>query len=196
MSSNPVHKLKVDAFVEEAEKHFESGKPGLFIPPSPSSPTALGIGNTVSYKYDSVAEAFPEVECGHRPLGNIVLLQIRQPKSRTRGGLLIDSESRKTEHYNTQIGKVRAIGSLCFHRRDTGEPWPEGAWCKVGDYVRIPKYQGDRFTIDIEVDEEETDHRTGQKKMVRGRDEVVFCFIKDIHLIALVDDPLTIKAFL
>jgi hypothetical protein len=47
-----------------------------------------------------------------------------------------------------QVGKVIAFGPVCFCNRETLVPWPEGAWAEVGDYVRVPKYGGDRWWVD------------------------------------------------
>lgn len=98
--------------------------------------------------YDSLEEAFPAADPGLIPFHTDVLVQIRTPKKRTRGGLYIPEESRDTELWNTQVGKVIAMGPVAFHNRETMQLWPEGAWCKVGDYVRVPKYGGDRWWMD------------------------------------------------
>ena len=47
------------------------------------------------------------------------------------------------------IGKIVAIGPLAFKNRDTMQPWPEGTWAQVGDYVRVPKWGGDRWEIKV-----------------------------------------------
>lgn len=39
------------------------------------------------------------------------------------------------------------MGNLAYRDRTTFEPWPEGQWCEVGDWVRIPQYGGDRVEI-------------------------------------------------
>jgi len=96
----------------------------------------------------TVAQAFPEVEPGVHPFGSRVLLQIRAPKQKTKSGIILSHDTVETEQDNTQVAKVIAIGELAFKNRSTMEPWPEGSWCQVGDFVRVPKYGGDRWKID------------------------------------------------
>lgn len=99
-------------------------------------------------QYDTLEEAFPAADPQLIPFGTDVLVQIRTPKKRTKGGLYLPEESRETELWNTQVAKVIAMGPVAFCNRETLQPWGEGAWCKVGDYVRVPKYGGDRWWAD------------------------------------------------
>lgn len=129
-----------------------------------------------------LAKAFPPVAQEIVPLGSRVLVQIRTPKSKTSGGIILTAETRETDQWNTQIGKVIAVGPLAFHNRNEMKPWPEGAWCKPGDFVRVSKYGGDRFSVP-------TGNADG--------DEAIFVVLNDLDLIALVTgDPLAIKAFI
>ena len=87
---------------------------------------------------DAMAEAFPAVDAGIQPFGSRVLIQIRTPKKKSSGGIIIDIHgSNETEKWNTQIGKVVALGPLAFKNRDSMTTWPEGEWCKAGEYVRV-----------------------------------------------------------
>lgn len=99
--------------------------------------------------YDSLDEAFPLADPGLIPFGTDVLVQIRTPKRRTKGGLYLPEESRETDLWNMQVAKVISLGPIAFCNRETLEPWGEGAWCKIGDYVRVPKYGGDRWWVDV-----------------------------------------------
>jgi len=140
----------------------------------------LDYQNNISYSYESVDEAFPDCDPGVHPFGSRVLVQIRTPKKKTAGGILLLDDARETEIYNTQIAKVRSVGSLAFKNRNTMDPWPEGSWCEVGDYVRVPRYGGDRWTV----------------KTPSGEDAIVVIF-NDLDLVGRVTgDPLAIKAFL
>ncbi len=139
------------------------------------------LANMVSYNYDDIDEAFPPADPGFKPFGTRVLLQIRTPKKKTAGGIILTDDVRETEHYNTQIAKVIDIGVLAFHNRSTGEPWPEGAWFHVGDFVRVPKYGGDRWT----------------RKTSDDKDEAIFVIFNDLDIIAgATGDPREIKAYL
>ena len=99
------------------------------------------------YEYESLEEAFPDVSPGITAFGARVLVQIRTPKQRSKGGIILGNETRETELWNTQVAKVIQVGPLAFRNRDTLAQWPEGDWCKPGDFVRVPKYGGDRWMV-------------------------------------------------
>lgn len=127
----------------------------------------------------TLQEAFPEADPGVIPFGNLVLVQIRSPKKKTAGGIILHSETTDTEKWNTQVAKIISIGPIAFKNRSTMEPWPEGAWCKEGDFVRVAKYGGDRWELPI------SDSETA-----------MFVIFKDTELIGKVTgDPLAIRAF-
>lgn len=179
---------------EQAASHFNdpatAGK--LFVP---NAREGLSLDNTVSYAFASIDEAFPPIDAGEIPAGNQVLFQIRQPKLRTAGGLVLDTETRKTDHYNTTVAKVVACGPLAFRNRETGQPWPEGAWCKPGDFVRIPRYQGERFFVDYERDDFEIDDQTRRRRDFQAKDQICFVLHKDLCVVSIIADPLKVKAF-
>ena len=132
----------------------------------------------------TLEEAFPEVDPLMAPYGARVLVQLRAVKEKvTTAGILLPEDVKETEKWNTMIGKVIAIGPLAFKKRDTMEAWPEGAWAQVGEYVRVPKWGGDRWEVDFEQDD------------VKGK--ALFTFFNDHELIGKVTgDPLKIKAFI
>jgi len=129
-------------------------------------------------------EAFPDVDPGAIPVGGRVLVQWRNSKSTvTASGIVLVEETKETEKWNNQVAKVVAIGPLAFKKRDTLEPWPEGNWIEVGDYVRMPKWGGDRWEVVW------GDARLGQIAL--------FSVFNDHEVIAKVTgDPLKVKAFI
>ena len=136
---------------------------------------------TTTYE-DAMAEAFPAVDAGIQPFGSRVLIQIRTPKKKSAGGIIIDIHgSNETEKWNTQIGKVVALGPLAFKNRNDMKPWPEGDWCKAGEHVRVAKYGGDRWEVKIP-----------------GKDDsAMFVIFNDLDIIGQVTgDPLAIRAFI
>jgi hypothetical protein len=59
------------------------------------------------------------------------------------------------------------------------EQWPEGAWCAVGDFVRSPKYGGDRWTV------------------THDEEEIEFVMFNDLDILGKVTgDPTKIRAFI
>ena len=102
-----------------------------------------------TFGYDSLEQAFPLADPGLEPFGSDVLVQIRTPRTRSAGGLYLPEETRETDLWNTQVAKLIALGPVAFCNRETLHPWPEGAWARVGEYVRVPKYGGDRWWADV-----------------------------------------------
>lgn len=138
------------------------------------------IGNKISFDYESLDEAFPPCDPGVQPCGSRVIVQVRTPKKQTKGGIILTTDVRETELWNTQVAKVIAVGPVAFRNRNTLEPWLEGDWCKVGDFVRVPRYGGDKWTV----------------KTADG-DEAIVVIFNDLDIIGRVTgDPLAIKAFI
>jgi co-chaperonin GroES (HSP10) len=136
--------------------------------------------STVAGNSADVQEAFPVVDPGAIPLGARVLVQMRLAKKKLSSGLYLPPETRDTERAQNPVGKVVAIGPLAFKKRDTMEPWVEGIWCEVGDFLRVPKWTGDRWTVKLE----------------NGEDEVEFMIMNDHEVIAKVTgNPLDVRAF-
>ncbi len=128
---------------------------------------------------DTLNEVFPEVNSGIMPFGSRVLVQIRRPEKKTKHGIILVDESVQAAKHSTQIAKVVAMGPVAFKNRSTMAPWPEGAWCKVGEYVRTPMFGGDRFSRKHE------------------REEILFVIFNDIDIIGKVtDDPASILTFI
>ena len=138
------------------------------------------VGNKIEFDYGSLDEAFPACDPGVQPFGSRVMVQVRTPKKKTKGGILLTGDTRETELWNTQVAKVLGMGSLAFKNRNTMELWPEGSWCAVGDYVRVQRYCGDKWTV----------------KTADG-DEAIIIIFNDLDLVGkVIGDPLAIKAFL
>lgn len=128
-----------------------------------------------------LALAFPDVDCGQDPLGTRVIVQIRRVKQVSAGKIILVQDTKETEKWNTTVARLVKLGPLAFKNRNTGEAWPEGMWASVGDFVRVPRWGGDRWEIPIE-----------------GEDEpALFVVFNDHELITKVTgDPLKIKAFI
>jgi len=126
-------------------------------------------------------EAFPAIDAGLKPLGSSVLVQIKQPVKKTKSGIHLPDAEKSAERDNTQVAKVIAMGPLAFCNRATQQPWPEGAWVKIGDFVRVPKYGGDRYYMPNPLDEDSP---------------ALFVLFDDLNMKGLLTgDPLTMKAF-
>lgn len=134
-----------------------------------------------AFNYSGLDEAFPSVDPGLKPFGSRVLVQIRTPKTKSAGGIILHSDTRETDLWNTQVARVIALGPCAFCNRDTLAQWPEGPWCVPGAFVRVPKYGGDRWWVPVP-----------------GRNEqAMFVLFNDLDLIGEVTcDPLSVVAFI
>ena len=96
---------------------------------------------------DALAKAFPEVNLEAYPLGGRVMLQMKILEDKTKSGIILASDTTAEERWNSQVGKVIALGPLAYKNRETARPWPEGMWVAIGDFVRCPRWGGDRMSF-------------------------------------------------
>lgn len=131
-----------------------------------------------------LAWAFPEVDPQAKPLGARILVQLKRTKKTTASGIILHQETKETEKWQNMVAKVLIIGPLAFKNRDTMQSWPEGSWCEVGDYVRVPKWGGDRWEVPVPNESP-------------NEEQALFMILNDHEVIATVTgDPLTMKAYL
>lgn len=151
--------------------------------------SAVRLESRSVYDYADLDEAFPSVDPGLIPFGTSILVQMRQPKSQTSGGIVLPSEVTQTDLWNNQVAKVIECGSAAFRNRDTLELWPEGQWCKAGDYVRVPKYGGDRWEVPI------IENLSASR--IRVVEKVTFVLFRDLDIGGLITcNPLSVIAFI
>jgi len=137
--------------------------------------------------YESIEQAFPEADPGLVPFGSRVLVQKRSPREVTRGGIVVPHETQETEFWNTQVAKVITLGPAAFSNRDSLEVWPEGKWCEEGAYVRVPKYGGDKWFVDLD----------DVTRQATGADKACFVLYNDLDLIGQITcNPLDVIAYL
>jgi co-chaperonin GroES (HSP10) len=132
-----------------------------------------------------IAWAFPSVDPGAKPLGGRILVQLRRTKKKTTGsGIILVEETKEAEKWNNMVAKVVEVGPLAFKNRDTMQGWPEGSWCVAGDYIRVPKWGGDRW--EVKVPEED-----------QSEDPALFMILNDHEIIAKVTcSPLAMGSFI
>jgi co-chaperonin GroES (HSP10) len=145
----------------------------------------MKMSEPVAFDEAELAWAFPSVDPGAKPLGGRILVQLRRSKKKaTSAGIILVEETKETEKWQNMVAKVIEIGPLAFKHRDTMQSWPEGSWCAVGDYIRVPKWGGDRWEVRVPGDD---DHE----------DPALFMVLNDHEVIAkLTGDPLAMRAFL
>jgi len=145
----------------------------------------MKMSEPVAFNEAELAWAFPSVDPGAKPLGGRILVQLRRTKKKaTSAGIILVEETKETEKWQNMVAKVIEIGPLAFKHRDTMQSWPEGSWCAVGDYIRVPKWGGDRWEVKVPGDDD-------------MEDSALFMVLNDHEVIAkLTGDPLAMRAFL
>lgn len=143
------------------------------------------MNEPVAFNDADIAWAFPSVDPGAKPLGGRILVQLRRTKKKTTGsGIILVEETKEAEKWNNMVAKVIEIGPLAFKNRDTMQSWPEGSWVVAGDFIRVPKWGGDRW--EVKVPEEDT-----------LEDPALFMILNDHEIIAKVTcSPLEMRSFI
>jgi len=79
-----------------------------------------------------------------KPTGWRMLLLPFKMKEKTKGGLILGQDTLEKQQVASQCGLVLAMGPHCYDK----EKFPEGPWCKKGDWVVFARYAGSRIQID------------------------------------------------
>ena len=64
---------------------------------------------------------------------------------KTKGGIIVNETTLEKQQVASQCGNVLAMGPQCYRDK---ERYPEGPWCKVGDWVIFARYAGSRIQIE------------------------------------------------
>ena len=79
-----------------------------------------------------------------QPTGWRMLLLPFKMNEKTKGGLILGQDTLEKQQVASQCGLVLAMGPHCYDK----EKFPEGPWCKKGDWVVFARYAGSRIQID------------------------------------------------
>lgn len=99
-----------------------------------------------------------------KPQGYKILIGVPEVSDKTEGGVFMPDGLRSAEETASIIGFVMSLGPDCYADKDK---FPNGAFCKEGDFVIFRSYSGTRFKI-------------------HGKE---FRLINDDTVEAVVDDP-------
>lgn len=80
-----------------------------------------------------------------QPTGWRILILPYRGSGKTKGGILMADETIERNSVATVVGYVLAVGPEAYS--DTTR-YPNGPWCKKGDWVMIGRYAGARFRIE------------------------------------------------
>ena len=79
------------------------------------------------------------------PTGWRMLILPYRGKAKTQGGVYIPEKVIDDGQLTTVVGYVMKQGPLCY--KDEAK-FPDGPWCKQGDWVIFARYAGSRFRIE------------------------------------------------
>ena len=81
----------------------------------------------------------------HQPTGwRLIVLPFKMDE-KTKGGIIMNETTLEKQQVASQCGNVLAMGPQCYSDK---ERYPEGPWCKVGDWVIFARYAGSRIQIE------------------------------------------------
>ena len=79
------------------------------------------------------------------PTGWRMLILPYRGKAKTQGGVYLPDQVIDDGQLTTVVGYVMKQGPLCYKDADK---FPDGPWCKQGDWVIFARYAGSRFKIE------------------------------------------------
>ena len=79
-----------------------------------------------------------------KPTGWRILVLPFKMKEKTKGGIIMSETTIERQQVASQCGLVLAMGEQCYDK----ERYPEGPWCKKGQWVVFARYAGSRIQID------------------------------------------------
>ena len=99
------------------------------------------------------------------PTGWRILIEPLRVEERTAGGIMLPEQSKKAKEHLNYIGRVVAMGPLCYRDPKFGDGGP---WCQVGDWVAYGQYAGQQVLV-------RTDDRAGAVAMRLCNDDEILC---------------------
>ena len=97
------------------------------------------LNQALAEKYKEETEKLPNTT-GWR----IIVLPFRMDE-KTKGGIFMGQDTLDKQQVASQCGNVLAMGPQCYKDK---ERYPDGPWCKKGDWVIFARYAGSRIQIE------------------------------------------------
>ena len=80
-----------------------------------------------------------------QPTGWRLLVLPFKMKEKTKGGLVLAESTLERQQVGSQCGLVLRMGPDCYKDKDR---YPDGPWCKEGQWVMFARYAGSRIRIE------------------------------------------------
>ena len=80
-----------------------------------------------------------------QPTGWRLLVLPFKMKEKTKGGIIMGQDTLEKQQVASQCGNVLAMGPDAYGDE---KRFPDGPWCKVGDWVMFARYAGSRIKIE------------------------------------------------
>ena len=97
------------------------------------------------YEKEPEKEVTTETTKLPQPTGWRMLVLPFRMKEKTKGGVLLGTETIDRQQVASQCGNVIAMGPDCYN---DPKRFSDGPWCKVGDWVVFARYAGSRIEIE------------------------------------------------
>lgn len=78
------------------------------------------------------------------PVGYKLLIAVPEMSEKTDGGVYMPDNLKSAEETASIVGYVIKVGSAAY---SDPERFPDGAWCKEGDFIIFRSYSGTRFKV-------------------------------------------------
>lgn len=79
------------------------------------------------------------------PTGWRIAILPYRGSEKSKGGIILAEETQKRTQLATTCGYVLKVGALAYADQDK---FPDGPWCKEGDWILFGRYAGARIAID------------------------------------------------
>lgn len=77
------------------------------------------------------------------PVGYRILIEPLKAVEKSKGGIILATETQEAQGHLMYVGKVVAMGGDCYrHPKFNGI-----SWCQVGDYVAHGRYSGQKIEV-------------------------------------------------
>ena len=98
----------------------------------------------VGVKKSEEKDSIPDSAKLPSPTGwRIIVLPFKQ-KEKTKRGIILAEDTTERSQVASTCGLVLDMGPHCYDK----ERYPEGPWCKKGDWIIFARYAGSRIRID------------------------------------------------